>query len=543
MKKILLVAFIAVQSVVVFAQVRTNEIEIEFREDTKVENPLKIQSNLINDIGVMELDGIANVDENNFVRGSILFSRDGDLSWNTSTNLWTLGAGVNNDFAAIIHDYEGNLRFFGGPPVTGGFSLPNLDFRNTYERMYILGNGNIGMADSTIFIQANNQYVGIRNANPLAHLHVNGNARITGTTATLRFEDTNDNHGNWQVSSGGGRFRVYQASDDWGTLTNRLVIRGSSGFIGVNYASPRAQLHVEGSSGIRLTENTESEDAYMIIKPSINVSSLNPGTGGSTSGAQITNRHLGHLVFDINADDEHDAFAIRTDANLDGVVDKVSMVVKPSGDIGIGTTSPLFQLQVGIGRPTRPDKADQEADIYSTGGITIEGDKFLTLDGGHKAHANLTYEKGSDVQHAQGRFKLQGFYGFRFVTQHTREAMMIKGDNGYVGIGTTSPQAKLHVNGTIKAPVTDWSDFVFYDDYELPSLEEVESHIEENGHLQDIPSEEDVMKNGVNLTQMDAKLLQKIEELTLYLIEQNKELKDLKARLQIAEKALEDVNK
>ena len=84
-----------------------------------------------------------------------------------------------------------------------------------------------------------------------------------------------------------------------------------------------------------------------------------------------------------------------------------------------------------------------------------------------------------------------------------------------------------------------WSDFVFKKDYILPTLTEVENHINKNGHLENIPSEKEVLKNGINLGEMDSKLLQKIEELTLYVIDlnkkldkQNQELDSLKKKLQ-----------
>jgi len=106
-------------------------------------------------------------------------------------------------------------------------------------------------------------------------------------------------------------------------------------------------------------------------------------------------------------------------------------------------------------------------------------------------------------------------------------------DNGNVGIGMMIPDAKLSVNGTIhskevKVDMIDWSDFVFKKEYNLPTLEEVENQIKEKGHLENIPSEEEVVKNGINLGEMNAKLLQKIEELTLYVIEQNKKLEAYK---------------
>ena len=101
-------------------------------------------------------------------------------------------------------------------------------------------------------------------------------------------------------------------------------------------------------------------------------------------------------------------------------------------------------------------------------------------------------------------------------------------DNGNVGIGAGNPTNKLDVNGTIhskevKIDLTGWSDFVFKKDYNLPTLEEVEKHITEKGHLENIPNEEEVLKYGINLGEMNAKLLQKIEELTLYMIEMKKE--------------------
>ena len=105
-----------------------------------------------------------------------------------------------------------------------------------------------------------------------------------------------------------------------------------------------------------------------------------------------------------------------------------------------------------------------------------------------------------------------------------------------MGIGTSNPDSKLAVNGTIhsqevKVDMVGWSDFVFANDYKLQPLEKVEAFINQNKHLPEIPSETEVLKDGINLGEMDAKLLQKIEELTLYLIQQNKEIQSLKREL------------
>lgn len=110
-------------------------------------------------------------------------------------------------------------------------------------------------------------------------------------------------------------------------------------------------------------------------------------------------------------------------------------------------------------------------------------------------------------------------------------------NKGNVGIGGVSyPQNALDVNGTIRAKEvkveTGWADFVFAPEYQLPTLEEVEAHIKEHKHLPGIPTEAEVKEKGANLGEMNVKLLQKVEELTLYMIQQNKEIESLKREVQ-----------
>ncbi|WP_396590113.1 fibronectin type III domain-containing protein [Allomuricauda sp. R78024] len=103
-----------------------------------------------------------------------------------------------------------------------------------------------------------------------------------------------------------------------------------------------------------------------------------------------------------------------------------------------------------------------------------------------------------------------------------------------VGIGTTDTQGyRLAVAGNVIAESVkvelqvNWPDFVFTKKYGLPSLQEVENHILEYGHLLNIPSAEEVEEKGIDLGLMNAKLLQKIEELTLYTIQQEKKIQRL----------------
>ena len=105
---------------------------------------------------------------------------------------------------------------------------------------------------------------------------------------------------------------------------------------------------------------------------------------------------------------------------------------------------------------------------------------------------------------------------------------------GNVGIGTANPDQKLTVKGTIHSQevIVDMNvlpDYVFKPAYHLPTLNEVKTYIDQNHHLPEMPSAEQVAKDGLSLGEMNAKLLKKVEELTLYLIEKDKELNNQQA--------------
>lgn len=122
--------------------------------------------------------------------------------------------------------------------------------------------------------------------------------------------------------------------------------------------------------------------------------------------------------------------------------------------------------------------------------------------------------------------------------------------NGNIGIGTLSPQAKLDVKGTIRAKEVkiemnagEGADFVFEPDYTLKPLNEVESFIKDNKHLPEIPSAKQMEQDGLNVNEMQIKLLQKIEELTLYVIEQQKQLEEQKNKNTELEKRIKSLEK
>ncbi|MEO9511063.1 MAG: hypothetical protein ABJN84_03505 [Flavobacteriaceae bacterium] len=166
------------------------------------------------------------------------------------------------------------------------------------------------------------------------------------------------------------------------------------------------------------------------------------------------------------------------------------------------------------------------------------GDSYLFHDGGHKV---LFFMQGSggvdlhpDKYAAEVRFDPVNGY-LRFGTSPTTTDVPITtfsiSKDGKVGIGSLNTGShRLAVEGSIgarevKVEASGWSDYVFKEGYDLPTLEEVEKHIQEKGHLINIPSDQEVEEKGIQLGEMNKLLLEKIEELTLYTLEQQKQLK------------------
>jgi hypothetical protein len=217
-----------------------------------------------------------------------------------------------------------------------------------------------------------------------------------------------------------------------------------------------------------------------------------------------------------------------------------------SGNIGIGTTSPRSRLDiggsVGAGKGARfGDYLEINERELINNSSSLGWNAYITADDGTygPVHAPGT---GMVLTMSSGGYGDLDFWGTNWAGSSTPKQLgsfnhvMRLSTNGNVGIGTSSPMHKLAVHGTIKAKeviveTTGWSDYVFAEDYALAPLAEVEAHIKEHKHLPGIPSAAHVADHGVSVGEMQAKLLAKIEELTLHQIAQEKELAALRTKV------------
>lgn len=251
--------------------------------------------------------------------------------------------------------------------------------------------------------------------------------------------------------------------------------------IGINTSTPNTKLHINGT-GI---ENNGTTAVMRIV---------------SGNGSQ-------NLLLDGN---EIDAMADGLFLN-NNTSQNVS-IVTGGGNVGINTSAPNTKLHVNGGN------IENNGVTAVMRIVSANGAQNLLLDGN----------------------EIDALADGLFLNNNTNQRVILATGGGNVGIGTSNPTHKLSVNGTIQSKEirveTGWADYVFAPGYTLRPLCEVESFVQENKHLPGIPSAAEIQQNGLAVGEVQTKMMEKIEELTLYLIELNKQNEALRLRLESLEK-------
>ncbi len=387
--------------------------------------------------------------------------------------------------------------------------------------------------------------VGIGVTDPSAMLHIAGGIKI-GKNSSINVADYGHSSGNDNTVSfgqGGGTIQAVNyfegahnhqylafTTHHGGTSIGTRMVIDRDGKVGIGTTTPNTHLHINGGGArLRVQENSGSTSTYLTANQLY------------TTGGEL------HL----------------NTSSTDNV-----FMVKGGGNVGIGTTDPGAKLDVN-GSANFSGNIGMGFGNVSSARYSINSYTNLFLGGGIKYNLNGNYtaigDGGSNYWSAIKMDSRGGNTGD--ITFYSKESaggasydITEAGMDGYevarfhkgsllIGASAASTSNyKLVVQGTIgatkiKVTQTGWSDYVFAPTYKLPTLTEVEAYINKYKHLPDVPSAEEVAKDGLDVGTNQSVLLKKIEELTLYVIEQSKELKVQKEEMKAQKeeiKALKD---
>lgn len=387
----------------------------------------------------------------------------------------------------------------------------------------------------TLLVQAQNDVtigtsyqLNLQRQNPDADAFIIQNARYNSGNDLLQWETTHGSFGmrgiRFNYNSGIHFYAINSTTTALSTFTptTRFFI-GNNGNIGIGTTAPADKLHI--SSGNIILDNGT-------------VPSIFTGTGSAELGRylRITNAtglttpagfKAGGLLV---ADDFNYANPSKNDLVIKG---KVGIGAAVSGTYSLMVNGPLNAtgLYVNNQQYISSQWTTSGSNVYYNGPVGI-GTTLSSNPNNYNLFVN-------------GKLNTTGGLYVNdqlFVSSQWTSSSSTIFYNGTVGIGTplsSNPNNYvLAVNGKIGAKdvhvektSATWPDYVFKADYSLPDLKQVESFINDNQHLQDVPAAKEIEAKGYTVGEMDAILLKKIEELTLYIIQQQKEIEALKAKI------------
>jgi Phage T4 tail fibre len=430
---------------------------------------------------------------------------------NATTN--NIGIGITAPLEKL--DVVGNIK------TTGAFKF-SLGGTITADATWIKFDK--AMLAANILRTDNHLQVGANGAKFLVN-YTTGNVGI-GITAPLEKLDVVGNiktNGSFKFALGG----TITADATW--------IKFDKAILASNIIRTDNQLQV-GANGITFLVNpttgnvgigTTTPGSSLVVAKGTDAMSFHSANGGS--GIGFNRNVLDGTIFNttksawqLSSGDE--MFALE---GYNGVASNLFIVLK-NGNVGIGSATPNSKLELKNSNNTGMSILGNDKN-YTGGDLAIA--RINTEEtAGNGAMIQLQDVEKNAHQMIQGSKGGLQFFNFNSETPVWTERLRIA-NNGNVGIGTTTPDEKLTVKGKIHtnevrvdvlAPIVP--DYVFEADYKLKNLSEVAAFIQENKHLPEVPSAKEMEQNGLMLAEMNLKLLKKIEELTLYAIEQNKQL-------------------
>lgn len=415
------------------------------------------------------------------------------------------------------------------------------------------------------FLQAQNVGIGTSTPNSSAVLDVNSTTKglliprmntgqrtgIASPVAGLMVYDTDFKE---YYHHDGTTWKKVLNNNVWNTSATRNYVFNTTDSIGIGTLSPDEKLQIVNGK-IYVQDNRTGQNPHVIFDI--------PNVADNEGGLQF--KRLGDTLAALNYVEDPDyANYLKFSVGSPGKGNE--MTINTNGEVGIGTMAPLAKLHIPTGQDADLSSATNGFIMLGPGNTTsllldnneimvrntntTAGTLALQNDGGElTVGARTTINKGGEALKLNGADPSINFYQngvFKsFVTQ-SNDGLYVGVNNGnlrldatgQVAIGGVVPAAsayKLTVTGKIiceelkvKLVSSGWPDYVFDKKYKLKSLSDVEKFIIKNNHLPNIPSAVEVEKNGIEVGDMQKKMMEKIEELTLYIISLQKQVDVLK---------------